>query len=400
MIRIKSIVVATIIIYSVLLGSVCAEPNSPVKFNDVKDSDWFAEAVGKLNVLKIIDGLPGGLFNPKSEVTRGQFAKMLVQAMGYQKVDSISFDDIKPLESGKAHWASVYIETALRNGVILKDEIGSKFYPDVPIKREDMFMMMSRALKLFPSSRSNPFYDLSDTNGMFIKLYEEYLVRGIIDGNRRLFMPKSFTTRAEAAVVIARMLEYKDDPAKFVARMALEERFKNGTQTAEDTAQKRAEEIAKAKADPNYIIKPDIRVLNTLENFAGYDDPADYFDYFAGFIALDNHEDYFKDVQVKVVCTDKNKDLINTGTLLTQPFISYDHVYEVRRDVWEPLSRAYNKEAGGYILRAITRDEEKAVNGKWTKVPDYVKKGEILNFKLYLKRGTNIEAYDIKFKVN
>ncbi|HOH89518.1 MAG TPA: S-layer homology domain-containing protein, partial [Bacillota bacterium] len=85
-------------------------------FKDIKDTDWFAEAVGKLNVLKIIDGLPDGTFNPQGRVTRAQFVKMLVQAMEYKKIDSVSFEDLKPFPTSKPHWACVYIETALRNG--------------------------------------------------------------------------------------------------------------------------------------------------------------------------------------------------------------------------------------------------------------------------------------------
>jgi len=71
-------------------------------------------------------------------------------------------------------------------------------------------------------------------------------------------------------------------------------------------------------------------------------------------------------------------------------------------DEWNSLEDALtlSNELGGYILRIITRNEEKAVNGKFARVLDYVKKGEILNYKLYLKRGTNTEEYDIKLKVN
>jgi len=373
-------------------------------FKDVKSGDWFEEAVNKLNKMKIVDGLPGGSFNPQGQVTRAQFVKMLVQALEYKKIDSVSFDDLKPFAASKPHWACVYIETALRNGVIVKDETGSNFYPDVPLTRKDMGMMMFRALKLSPSDGDNPFADIKEANGAFTKLYEQYLIRGTIEGGKRLYRPEGLTTRAEAAVIIARMLEYKENPEKFVAKAAMEERFRNGTQTEEDVALKRKLEIEKAIADPNYIMEPMIRILNTREDFDGWGERADRaFILDAGYIALDNYEDYAKyssDIQFKVVCTDKNKDLINTGTLLTQPFISYDHVYEVRRDVWEPMKIAYNQYLDTYILFYITRDEEKAVMGKWTKVSDYVKKGETLTFKLYLKRGINTKEYVIKFMVN
>lgn len=396
--RIIPVLVVMLIISSFPLGSVCAEPNSSVNFKDIKASDWFAEAVGKLNALKIIDGLPGGLFSPKSEVTRGQFAKMLVQAMGYRKVDSVSFDDIIQPTTGKAHWASVYVETALRNSVIVKDELGSNFYPEVPIKRADMFVMMFRALKLQPSTGENPFADLIEANSTFTKLYEEYLVRGTTEDGKRLFKPYGLTTRAEAAVVIARMLDYKENPAEFVARMGMEERFANGTQTAEDIALKREMEIEKAKADTDYIMEPIVKIVNSQEAIRN-------FKLMAGAIGILNFEDYLNytpDCQFKIICTNKDKDLLNKVTWLTQPFISYDHVYEVRTDLWKDT-----KDAGveddimqSYIIRYIMRDEEKAINGKWADVPNYIKKGDVLNYKLNIKRGNNIKEYDIAFTVN
>ncbi|MHB1392706.1 MAG: S-layer homology domain-containing protein [Clostridia bacterium] len=402
--RIISVSVMAAVISSLFLGSVCAEPGLVAKFKDVKDSDWYAEAVVKMSTSKIIDGMPGGSFNPQGEVTRAQFVKMLVQAMEYKKIDSISFEDIKPLPTRKAHWASVYIETALRSGVIMKDEIGSNFYPDIPLTRKDMGMMMFRALKLQPSTGDNPFADITETNGYLTKLYEEYLIRGNVISGKVLFDPEALSTRAQAAVIISRMLEYKENPAAYVEKTGMEERFKNGTQTAVDIEKKREQEIEKAKADPNYIMEPQIRILNTLEDFKGYGDRAErYFKLTAGYIALDNLEDYQKytpDIQMKIVAIEKDKDLLNTNTRLAEPFISYDHVYEVRHDRFGVITGlGYDEKLKACDIYSISRDEEKVVNDKWTKVPDYVKKGEIVSLKLYFKRGNNIQSYDIGFEV-
>ncbi|MDD3705976.1 MAG: S-layer homology domain-containing protein, partial [Clostridiaceae bacterium] len=174
-----------LIITLALFGYVSAD----TEFKDVKKSDWYAEAIGKLDTLDIVNGLPDGSFNPQGEVTRAQFIKMLVQAMEYKKIDSVSFVDMKP------HWASVYVETALRNKVIIKAEEGDRFYPDAPISRKDMVMMMCRALELEPSEGANPYYDLEEAEGYFTKAYEEYLVRGIPINGKIVFNPRGVTTR-------------------------------------------------------------------------------------------------------------------------------------------------------------------------------------------------------------
>ncbi|HNR05508.1 MAG TPA: S-layer homology domain-containing protein, partial [Bacillota bacterium] len=248
---------------------------SAAGFKDIKETDWFAEAVGKLSELDIVNGLPDGSFNPQGEVTRAQFIKMLVQAMEYKKIDSVSFIDMKPYPASKPHWASVYVETALRNKVILKSEEGDRFYPDAPITRKDMVLMICRALKLNPSDGSNPYFDLEESNGYFTKAYEEYLVRGIPMNGKIIFNPTGVTTRAQAAVIISRLVDYRADPAGFAAKAAMEERIANGTATAEDIALKRELEIEKAKADPNYIIEPNIRIINTRNDFEVMGDRAD-----------------------------------------------------------------------------------------------------------------------------
>jgi hypothetical protein len=274
--------------------------------------------------------------NPQEEVTRAQFVEMLVQAMEYKKIDSVSFVDIKPYPTSKPHWASVYIETALRNGVIIKDEEGDRFYPDVPITREDMVMMICRALKLKPSDGPNPYYDLDEPNGYFTRAYEEYLVRGIPMNGKIIFNPTGVTTRAQAAVIISRLVDYKDDPKEFVKKAAMEERFANGTATAEDIALKRKLEIEKAKADPNYIMEPIITVeYNT--------DPWTY-EYFT--LYFENMVDYSDDSKWKL-------EVVNYKQLNSFEMPRPDGTF-VKRDItnWRPLGSVYKGEvrSGSYIL--------------------------------------------------
>lgn len=227
--KLIAVIMTMAILFSSAMAAVYADTGSADmskyaagKFRDIKANDWFAEDVGKLNTLKIIDGFQGS-FNPNGQVTRAEFIKMLVQAMQYKKVDSISFKDLKPFASSKPHWACVYIETALRNDVILKDEIGENFYPDASLTRIDMAMMMARAMKIQPSTGENPFADLQEANGYATKLYEEYLIRGSLQAGKRLYKPDGLTTRAEAAAILSRMLEYKADPVGYVAKQKKQE---------------------------------------------------------------------------------------------------------------------------------------------------------------------------------
>ena len=193
-----------------------------IKITDINNC-WAKAEIEKLIALNIVNGA-GGKFNPINNVSRAEYVKMLVQAMGYTKVDAISFADIKPEGVTKANWASVYIETALRNGVYTKEEIGNNFYPDKAINRIDMFIMLAKALKLEPSTGVNPFADLTKPNGYLTKLYEERLVTGTIVDGKRYINADKLTTKAEAAAIISRLVDYKANPAGYKAKLVAEER--------------------------------------------------------------------------------------------------------------------------------------------------------------------------------
>lgn len=267
------------------------------KFKDVKENDWYAEYIGKLNVLGIIDGFQG-MFNPSGNVTRAEFIKMLVQAMDYKKVDAVSFNDLKPLPAGKAHWSSVYIETALRNGVIIKDEQGESFYPDAPLTRLDMAVMVCRALKLKPSEGENPFVDITQANGYVTRVYEEYIVMGNLEGGKWLYKPEGLTNRAEAAAILSRLVDYKTNPAGYKASMSAEDTYKDlitkiktGNYTEDDLIAKSKIELEKQKINKTYIPEPILKVDHVSDTTLH------------ARITLLNYRDYSNDFMIKMHCT-------------------------------------------------------------------------------------------------
>jgi len=66
-------------------------------FSDVKPGDDYSEAIADLSSLGIINGFPDGTFRPKALVTRQQFAKMIVLALGLQVTenDICPFSDVQ-----------------------------------------------------------------------------------------------------------------------------------------------------------------------------------------------------------------------------------------------------------------------------------------------------------------
>ena len=83
-------------------------------FTDVEDSNRYRNAIITLNKLGVIDGYDDGTFKPAGEITRGEFTKMLIAALGFgdNTTEPTEFDDVKD------HWARTYIKTAYDMGIV------------------------------------------------------------------------------------------------------------------------------------------------------------------------------------------------------------------------------------------------------------------------------------------
>lgn len=195
----KAVIIILIMILTLQQFTYAAEKD----FMDIK-GHW-AEWDIKVAVEKgIVDGLPDGTYNPNGRITRAQFIKMLVAALKLELVEGSSFDDMT------GNWAGKYVETALMEGIISISDIGNSFRPEENLKRSDMALMIARAIKLRPSGSRNPFIDIFRPDGIITKLDEIGIVKGTTIGGKRYFRPLDSSTRAEAAVIINRMLQYKD----------------------------------------------------------------------------------------------------------------------------------------------------------------------------------------------
>lgn len=187
----------------------------PKSLSDIK-GHWAEADIQKLFGKGIITGNSNGKYEPEKSITRAEFTALLVRAMGLKLVsEGSSFADV----NYSKYWARTYIETAVTKGIIIPSEIGENFFGDVPLNRIDMAVMMARALGVQPSdSQGQPFADLETPNGYINKLHEEYLIKGTTAGDKLLFKPNSQSSKADAATVVSRLVQYKADPKGYVAK--------------------------------------------------------------------------------------------------------------------------------------------------------------------------------------
>ena len=176
-------------------------------FDDVTEESypWAYTAIHYLANRDIVRGVGEGRFEPARQVTRAEFAAMLVNALG---LDAAATGESPFADVGPAAWYAAPVQAAAAAGIV-KGISTTAFHPDETITREQMAVMLSR-VAMDNDNRtimSTPF-----TDGESIALWardgvneavSRNLVRGFPDGT---FQPRGLTTRAQAAVVLYRLL--------------------------------------------------------------------------------------------------------------------------------------------------------------------------------------------------
>lgn len=175
-------------------------------FNDLGLHPWARHEIEVLASKGVIKGISAELYDPSSNITRADFLKLLITALDLRAEITDNFTDV--VESDY-FYETVGIAKALG---IVKGVGGGKFEPRTPVTRQDMMVMVERALNVAKiqldavSERSISSFDDADKVADYAKTAVEKLIRSdIIRGSNNMINPGGYTTRAEAAVVLYRI---------------------------------------------------------------------------------------------------------------------------------------------------------------------------------------------------
>ena len=174
-------------------------------FSDLTGYEWAEDAIIKLADRGVINGMGDGTFNPGGRVTREQFVKMLVLALGIEASDSeCVFDD-----ADNGSWYVPYINAAYRLDIV-KGVSDTEFGVGSSITRQDMAVMIARACALLDKPLTK-IQDISFQDGHTVSGYaadavtalaEAGIINGVSDGT---MAPFDSATRAQVAVILDRL---------------------------------------------------------------------------------------------------------------------------------------------------------------------------------------------------
>jgi len=202
-------------------------------FSDVITHPFARDAVETLYAKGIMNDAPGSGFGTELKITRGEFATMIVKALGlpinagpYEDNNENNpaeptFTDVRP-QDDDWNYEYKYIETAARAGIVRGKDTRA-FFPDDPLTREEATIIMARALnlklgtpeaaalslgKMFTDGQQTGYYAAPSV----LAIAKAKIMSGSVnDATAKKptyrFNPKGDLTRAEMAVITVRIMQ-------------------------------------------------------------------------------------------------------------------------------------------------------------------------------------------------
>ncbi|WP_168121221.1 S-layer homology domain-containing protein [Paenibacillus sp. HB172176] len=187
----------------------------PLAFSDMSNH-WARDVVNDMGSRMVIDGNGDGLFSPDREITRAEFAAIIVRGLGIKLENGATpFSDVT-----ESAWYSSAIHTAYAYHLISGFEDGS-FRPNDKITREEAMVIIAKAMKItklneqlsvqLAESILSSYRDASEVSDWAQSSIADCLQAGVVSGRSDMELAaKADMTRAEVAAIVERLLQKSD----------------------------------------------------------------------------------------------------------------------------------------------------------------------------------------------
>lgn len=175
---------------------------------------WANNDISTLAAKAIVRPRTNSSFEPKKTITRAEFAEFVSRALGLKgntAAASSAYRDTSGLGA-----AAAYIGAASAAGIV--EGASGQFRPNDPVSRQEMAAMIIRAveaaeMKIIPPQQEQNYLEKFKDRGKIGSWAKSYAAKavyiGVLNGQTAdQFVPAGKATRAEAVVMIKRMLQY------------------------------------------------------------------------------------------------------------------------------------------------------------------------------------------------
>lgn len=192
------------------------------KFIDLKEVEWARNAIEKMAEKDMLKGVAENKFAPNKPVTKAEALAMILRVLGHDEEAQL---ELKAIKEGKKkskikdmaqEWALGYIEIAKKGNLLADDEELTWKNLNKPAQRQEVAKYLVRAMGLegeaaVSQDKPLPFKDAAAVKKAFRGYVYVAYDRGMMRGdNKNNFQPNKSVTRAEMAVLVEKLDEYKD----------------------------------------------------------------------------------------------------------------------------------------------------------------------------------------------
>lgn len=183
--------------------------NKEVQYDDVKENDWFIDAVEYVTEKGLMNGVDSKNFSPNTTATRGMLVTILYRLSKAKTNEDSIFMDV-PLTA----YYSKAVAWASKNGIV--NGVGdNRFAPDSEITREQLVTILYRYSTIIKKEKIRKIKDnllnFDDANKISDYAYDAFkwgVKEKIITGRtQKELVPSGTAKRAEVATMIMRFIE-------------------------------------------------------------------------------------------------------------------------------------------------------------------------------------------------
>ena len=176
-----------------------------VSFSDVAEDHWAYKTINNMKEKGILNGYEDGTFKPDKEVTREEFVQILYKSINSPKIYEENLQNYYDVPSSRWSYNPVqYLGYSLKE----TSDGYTYFYPERPILREEVAVILSDVFDLAQTTDAVEFVDKDAISAKYTDAVQNVANSGLMIGNEnKEFSPKKSLTRAEASTLITRFLE-------------------------------------------------------------------------------------------------------------------------------------------------------------------------------------------------
>ena len=190
------------------VGNITDAENENLRFVDLGEYAWAADSINSLTDEGIIKGTTENTYSPALNITRADFALLLVRAFKLESDNTENFADV-----AESDYFARELAIARNCGIV--GGIGdNKYAPRNTITRQDMMVIVYRALKALGVELVTGKVDYPDFDKVAPyarDAVEALITSGLVNGKNNMIAPTDYTTRAEVAVLLKRILAHTDN---------------------------------------------------------------------------------------------------------------------------------------------------------------------------------------------